>query len=94
MLRHSLGGAVIFNSLQHFIAPALDLMTCLPSRQRRKAISLQVLLENLHVVFLIDFDYANAGRNTQHLQVLLESDILLLAGKYKLFYILGGKSTC
>ena len=26
VLRHSLGGAVIFSSLQHFIAPALDLM--------------------------------------------------------------------
>ena len=26
MLRHTLGGAVIFISLQHFIAPVLDLM--------------------------------------------------------------------
>ena len=38
MLRHSLGGAIIFISLQHFIAPALDLMDCLPSRPRREAI--------------------------------------------------------
>ena len=27
-----------FFSLQHFIAPALDLMACLPSQQRREAI--------------------------------------------------------
>ena len=33
MLSHSLGGAVICISLQHFIAPALGLMPCLPSRQ-------------------------------------------------------------
>ena len=38
MLRHSLGGAVILFSFQHFIAPALDLMHCLPSQQRREAI--------------------------------------------------------
>ena len=38
MLRHSLGGEVIFLSLQHFIASNLDLMPCLPSRQRREAI--------------------------------------------------------
>ena len=31
MLCHSLGWAVILFSLQHFIAPALDLMPCLPS---------------------------------------------------------------
>ena len=36
MLRHSLGMAVIFISLQHFIAPFLDLMSCSPSRQRIK----------------------------------------------------------
>ena len=51
MLCHSLGGAVIFNSLQPFIAPALDLMTCLPYRQRREAInftsSAWILLKNL-----------------------------------------------
>ena len=29
MLHHSLGGAVIFISLQHFIAPSLKLMLCL-----------------------------------------------------------------
>ena len=29
---------VIFLSLQHFIAPALDLMACLPSQQSREAI--------------------------------------------------------
>ena len=29
MLRHALGGAVIFISLQHFISPSLDLMLCL-----------------------------------------------------------------
>ena len=39
MLRHLLGGAVIFISLQHFIASALDLMACLPSRQRSEAIN-------------------------------------------------------
>ena len=38
MLRQSLRGAVIFVSLQHFIAPALDLMPGLLSRQRREAI--------------------------------------------------------
>ena len=38
ILCHSLGGAVIFLSLQHFIAPALDLMNCLPSLQKREAI--------------------------------------------------------
>ena len=38
MLCHSLGGAVILFTLQHFIAPALDLMPCLPSRHRREAI--------------------------------------------------------
>ena len=38
MLRNTLGGAVIFISLQHFIFPTLDLMLCLPSRQRRAAI--------------------------------------------------------
>ena len=37
MLRHSLRREVIF-SKQHFIAPALDLMACLPSRQMREAI--------------------------------------------------------
>ena len=30
MLYHSFGRAVIFPSLQHFIALALDLITCLP----------------------------------------------------------------
>ena len=35
MIRHSLGGAVIFISLQHFIAPALDLMPCLQARGTR-----------------------------------------------------------
>ena len=38
MLLCSLGGAIIFLSLQPFVAPALDLMPCLPSRQRREAI--------------------------------------------------------
>ena len=38
MLRHSLEGSVILFSLQHLIAPALDLMPCLPSGQRREAI--------------------------------------------------------
>ena len=38
MLRHSLGGAVILMSLQHLIAPALDLIPHLPSWQRREAI--------------------------------------------------------
>ena len=32
MLRHSLEGAVIFISLQHFIAPALYLMPCLQAQ--------------------------------------------------------------
>ena len=31
--------AVIFISLEPFIAPALDLMPCLPARQRREAIN-------------------------------------------------------
>ena len=35
MLRHSLGGAVIFISLQHFIAPALDSMPCLQAQGTR-----------------------------------------------------------
>ena len=35
MLRHALGGAVIFIYLQHFIAPALDLMPCLHARGMR-----------------------------------------------------------
>ena len=34
MLRHSLGGSIFF-SLQHFIAPALDLMFCLQARGAR-----------------------------------------------------------
>ena len=38
MLCHTCGGAVILFSLEHFIAPALDLMGCLPSWQRREAI--------------------------------------------------------
>ena len=38
MLRHSLGVAVIMFSLQHFIAPSVDLMPYLPSQQRREAI--------------------------------------------------------
>ena len=38
MSHHSLRGAVIFISLQHFIGSALDLMPCLPSRQRREEI--------------------------------------------------------
>ena len=38
MLRHSLGGAVIFISLEHFIALVLDVMPCLPSWKRREAI--------------------------------------------------------
>ena len=38
MLRHSWGGGLIFLSLQPFIAPALDLMPSLPSRQRREAL--------------------------------------------------------
>ena len=29
MLQHSFGGTIIFLSLHHFIAPALDLMSCL-----------------------------------------------------------------
>ena len=41
MLNHSFGGAVIFISLQHFNAPSLDLMPCLPSRLRREAINSQ-----------------------------------------------------
>ena len=39
MLHNSLGGAVILFSLQHFIDPALDLMLCLPSKQRREALN-------------------------------------------------------
>ena len=35
MLCQSLGGAVIFISWQHFIAPALDLMACLQARGRK-----------------------------------------------------------
>ena len=35
MLHHSFGGAVFFLSLQHFIAPALDLMTYLQARVTR-----------------------------------------------------------
>ena len=35
MLPHSLGWAVIFISLQHFIAPALDSMPCLQARATR-----------------------------------------------------------
>ena len=35
MLWHLLGGAVIFISLKHFIAPALDLMPCLQARGTR-----------------------------------------------------------
>ena len=35
MLRHSLGGAVIFISMQHFIAPALGLMPCLQAQGTR-----------------------------------------------------------
>ena len=38
MLCKSLGGVVIFLSLQNFIAPALDEMHCLPSKHRREAI--------------------------------------------------------
>ena len=38
MLCQAFRGAVIFVSLQHFIAPALDLLSCLPSRQRREAL--------------------------------------------------------
>ena len=37
ILQHSLGGVEVFISLQHIIAPALDLMPRLPSRQRREA---------------------------------------------------------
>ena len=53
-------------SLQHFIAPALDLLPCLQARGTRDcnkcSKSLQVLLKNV--------------------QVLLESDIILLVGKH------------
>ena len=35
MLRHSLGGAVNFISLQHFIAPAFDVMPCLQAQGTR-----------------------------------------------------------
>ena len=38
MLHHSLWGAVVFLSLLYFIAPALDLMPCLPSSRREEAI--------------------------------------------------------
>ena len=38
MLRHCFGGAVIVLSLQHFIAPASNLLPCLPSRGGREAI--------------------------------------------------------
>ena len=38
MLQHSLGGGVVFVSLEHFISPFLDYMPCLPSRQKREAI--------------------------------------------------------
>ena len=38
MLCQALRAAVIMFSLPHFIAPALDLMGYLPSRQRREAI--------------------------------------------------------
>ena len=35
MLYHTLGGGVILFSLQHFIAPALDLLSCLQARGTR-----------------------------------------------------------
>ena len=35
MLCHALGGAVILISLQHFIAPALDLLPCLQAQGMR-----------------------------------------------------------
>ena len=38
MLQHSFGGALIFLSFQHLIAPALDLMSCL------KVVTLQILV--------------------------------------------------
>ena len=38
MLCHAFGGAVMLFSLEHYVAPALDSMACLPSRQRRAAI--------------------------------------------------------
>ena len=38
MLQHSFGWAVIFVALQHFIAPALVVIPCLPSRWKRYAI--------------------------------------------------------
>ena len=38
MLHHSLGGAVIFISLEHFIAPALDLIPCFKAQGTRIAI--------------------------------------------------------
>ena len=43
MLRHTLGGAVIFIPLQHFIAPALGLMPCLKAQGTRIAAKKKIL---------------------------------------------------
>ena len=57
MLCHSLGAAIIYISLQHFIALALDLPLCLQARGTRDCNKgskfmkgAKVLLENLQVV--------------------------------------------
>ena len=54
MLCHSLGWAVIFISLQHFIAPALDLMPCLQARDTKdciKGIKKIFFFEGKHELF-------------------------------------------
>ena len=76
MLTHSLGGGVFF-SLQHFIAPALVLMACFPSRLEITAcLHSQGTREAIMAVI-------STKEGTQAINILL-----LLEGKHELFDII------
>ena len=50
MLCHALGGAVILFSLQHFIAPALDLLPCLQAQDRWDSSSISLTVVESHCI--------------------------------------------
>ena len=60
MLHHLFGGAVIYLSLQNFIAPALDLMPCLQAQGTRdcnKGIKFiyRKLPFKISIIYILDF---------------------------------------
>ena len=81
MLHHSFGGAVIFLSLQHFIAFALDLMPCLQARGKRDC--------NKGIKFKkVAFNCCNERKITAPIQmcgIFSEIDILYIISSCVLF---------